>query len=97
MSRFNRVAGLVLLGLAALAAVLVWLLVARPAGDSVRVLYLAPDSDGQHQLYLLDIDSGDLRQITEEPLGIQDFAVSRMAKASSMPRRKTMAAATSGW
>ena len=62
--------------------------VSTPA-DSPRILYLAPDDDGQAQLFVTSLDSSDNIQLTQEKDGVLDFAPSPDGASIAYATRKS--------
>ena len=60
-----------------------------PSADSPRVLYLAPDDDGQPQLFVTELDTGDKTQLTREKEGVLDFAPSPDGRSIAYATRKS--------
>jgi Tol biopolymer transport system component len=48
---------------------------AMDTGQS-RILYVAPDERAHHQLFVVALEEGDPEQLTQEPFGVWDYAVS---------------------
>ena len=71
-----------------LAGALLWLAVRGDTGPA-WVLYLAPDTAGYDQLFRVALDGGQPVKLTQEPLGVYDFAPSpagdRVAYAARRP------------
>ena len=60
-----------------------------PPADSPRILYLAPDNDGQAQLFVTSLDANDKIQLTREKDGVLDFAPAPDGETIAYATRKS--------
>lgn len=76
LTSFKRLAPFILIGLVVLVAWVGWRLVGWGKSDAARIVYLGWDEQGREQLFAVELEGSPAVQLTEEVVGVWDYAVS---------------------